>query len=410
MAAGATIGSNHNSRAPDGEIEAGRGFWPGLCTSVKHSSRFASFCLLSKGDYRFELNIPFPFCLVDNDYKHDRLVLSPGYWWTSNMYALMRNEAKFLTRDNRYDKTLHFEYSPFAPDTSEEILSAIALLEELTGRAFESYHKENPTAQGIEALVTLAETFPEREGRDGEAILDKATVFAGLGRAILGETKDPLPFEVKAEHIENSSRECLIRKPVRAWRAYKEMLLWFAGREIARFAAGFSLAPKWETLAAALPPDERSQTGIEWENLGGLLAAKPRLEGILANAEAGAYSTWHEFHEEYKMLSDSYRMDKTRYAWSLLGHLYPPSTGKGPSKEGLLAAFRDLEALSFFVGEGVYESRAKDWSNPFRKATYKSNAEMMAVLGNPSENSFVKRTREEMEVLRKDLRRLSEAL
>ncbi|NGM89797.1 DUF4954 family protein, partial [Parapusillimonas sp. SGNA-6] len=36
MAAGATIGSNHNSRAADGEIVAGRGFWPGLCVSLKH--------------------------------------------------------------------------------------------------------------------------------------------------------------------------------------------------------------------------------------------------------------------------------------------------------------------------------------------------------------------------------------
>ena len=30
IAAGATIGSNHNSRGADGEIIAGRGFWPGL--------------------------------------------------------------------------------------------------------------------------------------------------------------------------------------------------------------------------------------------------------------------------------------------------------------------------------------------------------------------------------------------
>jgi len=28
IAAGATIGSNHNSRANDNEIQAGRGFWP----------------------------------------------------------------------------------------------------------------------------------------------------------------------------------------------------------------------------------------------------------------------------------------------------------------------------------------------------------------------------------------------
>ena len=50
MAAGATIGSNHNSRSPDGELIAGRGFWPGLCVSLKHNSRFASFNIIAKGD------------------------------------------------------------------------------------------------------------------------------------------------------------------------------------------------------------------------------------------------------------------------------------------------------------------------------------------------------------------------
>ncbi len=44
MAAGATIGSNHNSRANDNEIQAGRGFWPGLCTSVKHSMPVRFLC------------------------------------------------------------------------------------------------------------------------------------------------------------------------------------------------------------------------------------------------------------------------------------------------------------------------------------------------------------------------------
>jgi len=121
MAAGATIGSNHNSRANDGEIEAGRGFWPGLSTSVKHSSRFASFCLLSKGDYRYELDLRLPFCLVDDDRARERLVLVPAYWWTHNLYALMRNESKFESRDKRRDKTMRYEYSPFAPDTADAL-------------------------------------------------------------------------------------------------------------------------------------------------------------------------------------------------------------------------------------------------------------------------------------------------
>lgn len=54
MAAGATVGSNHNSRSADGEIVAGRGFWPGLCVSLKHNSRFATFNLITKGDYPAE--------------------------------------------------------------------------------------------------------------------------------------------------------------------------------------------------------------------------------------------------------------------------------------------------------------------------------------------------------------------
>ena len=49
MAAGATVGSNHNSRGNDGEIVAGRGFWPGLSSTLKHNCRFASYILPDQG-------------------------------------------------------------------------------------------------------------------------------------------------------------------------------------------------------------------------------------------------------------------------------------------------------------------------------------------------------------------------
>ena len=416
MAAGATIGSNHNSRAPDGEIEAGRGFWPGLCTSVKHSSRFASFCLLAKGDYRFELDIPFPFCLVDNDYARDRLLLSPAYWWTSNMYALMRNEAKFLSRDHRRDKSLRLEYSPFAPDTAQEIFTALTVLEESTGASYAQYLATNPSAQELPAAQDGAQALQGKgdaqalQGEGGGEASATGSDRARLGRLILAGSRDPLPFEVRAENLEHSTRDCVIRKPARAWRAYKEMLLWFAGCEIARFAAEGEAPPAWDALEAALEPDGNCGIGVEWENLGGLLASRPRLEAALAKASSGACPTWKEFHEEYRALSDLYPGDKRRYAWSVLGFLYPRSPedgqGSGPSREGLLAALRDLEALTLLVGEGVFASRAKDWSNPFRKATFRTEAEMMAVLGNPAESSFVRNTREEMEILRRDLKRL----
>ena len=130
IAAGCTIGSNHNSRTPDGEIVASRGFWPGLCSSFKHSSRFASYCLLAKGDYPAELDIKLPFALVNNNVSKDVLEVMPAYWWRYNMYAMDRNSKKFAKRDKRVVKAQHIEFDNLAPDTVEEILQAIALLKE----------------------------------------------------------------------------------------------------------------------------------------------------------------------------------------------------------------------------------------------------------------------------------------
>ena len=158
IAAGATIGSNHNSRANDNEIQAGRGFWPGLCTSVKHSCRFASFVLLSKSDYAAELDIPFPFSLVNNNISADQLEVMPAYWWMYNMYALARNSWKFKDRDKRQIKTQHIEFEPLAPDTIEEIFIALRMLEMWTAKAM----RRN---QGKSLERSVDEDELAREGR-----------------------------------------------------------------------------------------------------------------------------------------------------------------------------------------------------------------------------------------------------
>lgn len=128
MAAATTIGSNHNSRANDGELRAGRGFWPGLAVSIKHSSRFASYVLLIKGAYPDEMNIHLPFSLVMNNAQFDRLEVLPAYFWTYNLYALERNTWKSATRDKRKVKQQHIETDYLAPDTACEIAGAIEQL------------------------------------------------------------------------------------------------------------------------------------------------------------------------------------------------------------------------------------------------------------------------------------------
>ncbi len=132
VAAGATIGSNHNSRGADGELIAGRGFWPGLSVTLKHNSRFASFTLITKGNYLYEIDLKIPFCIVSNDESKNELVIYPGYWFDHNFFALARNESKFRVRDLRKGVKQSLVYEYLAPDTVNEMTKAISILEEYT--------------------------------------------------------------------------------------------------------------------------------------------------------------------------------------------------------------------------------------------------------------------------------------
>ena len=128
IAAGATLGSNHNGRTNDGELHSGRGFWAGLCSTLKHPSRFACYTLLVQGSYSKEIDQPFPFALVSRD--DDGLRIRPAWWWTHNAWALIRNGWKFAARDRRTHPRQPIVHSPFAPDSIDEIVRAMQLIRE----------------------------------------------------------------------------------------------------------------------------------------------------------------------------------------------------------------------------------------------------------------------------------------
>ena len=322
------------------------------------------------------------------------------------------------------------------------------LLEKMTAQGFLAYRAAHPGDEWGASWAPLAEGLAPGEdftapddwayaGAQNAPTGAKAAAMARLGRSILAEADGRLPFEVLAAHVERSDRACVVCKPVQAWRAYRDMLVWFAAREVVAFAAAGTEPPRWETLAGELASGDGTPgalnaergvlaacqdsgicaAGTGWENLGGLLTPRPRLEALLAKAASGAYHTWDDLHADYGLLSEACGGDKLRYAWSLLGGLYPPEAGEptsgaaqGPSLEGLRRALADLDRLCGYVAREVYESRVKDWSNPFRKRTFRTAAEMAAVVGDPKENSFVAATRREIEALRGEIARVAQAL
>ena len=203
MAAGATIGSNHNSRGADGEIIAGRGFWPGLCVSLKHNSKFASFTLIAKGDFPAELNIPIPFSLVSNEVSSNKLTVMPGYWFMYNMYALARNAGKYVSRDKRKNKSQQIEYDFLAPDSINEMLYALQLMKECTAKAYARKNKKT-IADTSTSSVDLYKT--------GETLLEQNAAEVSA-------------LEILADGFENSSRKVQLIKAYFKVNSYKLSLV-----------------------------------------------------------------------------------------------------------------------------------------------------------------------------------------
>jgi hypothetical protein len=363
MAAGATIGSNHNSRANDNEIQAGRGFWPGLCTSVKHPCRFASFVLLSKADYPAELNIQLPFSLLNNNVSKDQLEVMPAYWWLYNMYALARNSWKFQNRDKRVHKDQNIEFEPFAPDTVEEIITARTLLEIWTAKA---------------SLRQKGISVNSKSFRN----------LAGMGKNILSGSEDEVnKLEVLGEDMENTRRKVLILKPYKAYHAYNDILHYYATKNLMEFVTS---DPK--NSFSAMCKELKGKRQTEWINLGGQLMQKRDVDKLRSDIGSGRLKTWKEIHKRYNDLWLKYKTDKQKHSFATLCELYGKET---LSKADWTAAVIKTVNIQKYISDQVYNSRKKDFDNPFRQTTFRNVQEMKAGFGTIDENSFIVQVRKE---------------
>ncbi len=327
IAAGATIGSNHNSRSPDGEIIAGRGFWPGLCVSLKHNSRFASFTLIAKADYSAELNIPVPFCLVSNDYANDRLLITPAFWFVYNMYALERNSWKYQDRDRRTGKLQRIEYDYLAPDTINEIFDALQLFSKL------------------------------------EINSDGSALTTGW---------------------ENSKRNTVILKVPQATEIFKSLIKYYAGCILLDHLSDNDF-PDFEAFRSSLPA---MVSRSSWINVGGQLIQKEKIETLKRNIKKGELKDWDDVHMFYREQGKQYDHDKLAHAITSLLEL-SNVTIKQFDKNYFHSLLDEVLKIKAWMVKGIYDSRSKDYSNPFRKMVYENDEEMKKVVGSLENNSFI---------------------
>ncbi|CAN5832276.1 DUF4954 family protein [soil metagenome] len=374
--AGATIGSNHNSRAADGEIIAGRGFWPGLCVSLKHNSKFASFTILAKADYAYELNIPIPFSLVSVDTAKDQLVIMPGYWFMYNMYALERNSWKYADRDKRIQPIQYLEYDYLAPDTVNEMFDALNTFELFTGKAF--YEREQ---QG----VNISEDEWRKKGKEllkqNNPVVDELTIAA--------------------TGFENHKRKTVIIKVRQSYALFKKMITYYGALQLYNFITENGIVSA-EALKVALPKIGKRTA---WLNAGGQLLRKTDVELIRQRVGEEKINSWDELHNVYDEMADRYAGYKKIHAVSSLLEVKNLAVKK-LTNENIADMLSELIATKEWIADKTLESRAKDYTNPFRSMIYESEEEMNNVVGLLSENSFINQQQEALKAFKRKAKRI----
>jgi Domain of unknown function (DUF4954) len=348
IAAGATIGSNHNSRSADGEIIAGRGFWPGLCVSLKHNSKFASFTILSKADFPYELNITLPFSLVSNDVSNDKLVIMPGYWFMYNMYALARNTWKIEDRDKRTEKIQTIENNYLAPDTINEIFDALELLKKLK---------------------------PDEKGN------------------------------YYTSGFENSQRATEIVKVPQVIDLFKELIIYYGVTQIIGHAVHHKFS-SFDELKKSIPTKIQR---AKWLNMGGQLIPNSDVDKLKNDIKKNKINSWAQVHNFYRKAGADYKNGKLIHAYTSLLEIENIT-----SKQFTLPVFKTLlektVAIKDWMGKEIYASRAKDYTNPFRKMVYESKNEMNAVVGELEKNQFIQDQLAEADNFKKTVKRLIQKL
>jgi carbonic anhydrase/acetyltransferase-like protein (isoleucine patch superfamily) len=361
IAAGATLGSNHNSRGADGEVIMGRGFWPGLCVSIKHNSVFASFALLNKGDYNYELNIPIPFSLISNDPSKDELIIMPGYWFLYNFYALARNAWKYVDRDKRKYKTPIFEYDYLAPDSVNELFKAREIIAIAVANAHLKKEKQ-PELQDESKLMAL-----------------------GVKLLTTKQKKEIDALEVVVKGFENSKRKVKLIKSYDAYHIFEKIIFTYGIEAAIRFSDN----KKGKNKINALQELKLDFDNLTWINIGGQLIPEKKVKGLIQKIKSSEIENWNQVHKFYETESDKYNSRKDLHAMSCLEKLTQKSFSKISTNQFINWLDTYLE-IKKDITLRIQNTRAKDYANPFRKMVYENEAEMNTVIGNLADNSFIK--------------------
>ena len=147
----------------------------------------------------------------------------------------------------------------------------------------------------------------------------------------------------------------------------------------------------------------------EWMNIGGQLIQQTEVEKLQSNIINQKVKGWDQVHAFYIEQGDNYFTDKLNHAYTALLEILNITP-----KQFTASFFYQLLQKSIVTREwmckGIYESRAKDYRNPFRKMVYSNGKEMNQVVGRLEDNSFIQEQMSQLEEFKKQIKAVKRKL
>jgi hypothetical protein len=126
-----------------------------------------------------------------------------------------------------------------------------------------------------------------------------------------------------------------------------------------------------------------------WMNIGGQLILRSAIDKLLIQIVSNKVKTWDDVHSFYASNADQYPLEKLKHAAAALKEVHGISL-----KKANITTINNLLQQSITTKEwmvkGIHDSRAKDYTNAFRKMAFNNIDEMNAVTGKLNDNSFIK--------------------
>lgn len=259
-------------------------------------------------------------------------------------------------------------------------MSALNLFKKLTGIAYRKYSGD--TLEVSEKMLIST----------GEKLLEQ-------NDALVNE------LEILAEGFENSRRKVLLVKILPCYPIFKDLVQYHAAMQLIDYI---------ETNQVKTINDlhfilESEMVLTEWINVGGQLIVKQEVQRLSDEIRSSKILDWEQVHAFYQEQGSNYPEQKLRFALAALGEIFEINW-QIDAKTVLRELLNKSIVVKEWISTSIFNSRAKDYSNPFRQMVYDNFQEMNTVLGNLEDNTFIQEEKLALANHRKTVQSIRERL